>query len=235
VAFPKAREPRRQPVERLAELAVQDELVRRPVAAHDGDLRGDLRQRRADHLPEPSTFIGQEDRTVPALEQRGAEKALELTDLLAHRGLGHAELLGRAREALQARGRLERQQARQRRQRARGVVHELRSCEGDGNSLVDGTHRRSPPAYGYSSRYPARHCTRASHGHVEPSRAAPMSPTSIEPLIHPLGVPVLAVEATPSADRQASRDDTASAPRDEPDRRRARLEAAHERTGSRAA
>ncbi len=54
-----------------------------------------------------------------ALEQLDAELALERLHLLADRALGDVKLLGRAREALVAGGRLERAERIERRQAAR--------------------------------------------------------------------------------------------------------------------
>jgi hypothetical protein len=87
--------------------------VRRPVAArrtHGLGGDGDLVEGVAHPLREGPPRRGERDTLAAAREERGAEEFLQRAHLVAHRPVGDVQLLGGAREALEARGGLERAQ-----------------------------------------------------------------------------------------------------------------------------
>src|SRR5215470_8255305 len=90
------------------------------------ELRGlsQLLQRRAYALGEVAANIGQHHAPAVAHEERRPKFSLERADLMTHSAMRDRDLIGRTREALQARCRFERSQGAQRRQFAGHV-----SCE----------------------------------------------------------------------------------------------------------
>jgi hypothetical protein len=88
-------------------------LARSVGFAHRG---AELVERDAHARGESLAFVGEPDAASRSLDEPHAELRLERLDLVADRAVRDAELAGRAREAAQPRGRLERAQRLHRRE-----------------------------------------------------------------------------------------------------------------------
>lgn len=80
------------------------------------------------HRQQRQPFIGEHEPARQAAEQAGAERLLELLDLVTDRGLRHAQLHPRPGEAQQPRGRLEGAQCVQWEMPAHGIMTKFFSC-----------------------------------------------------------------------------------------------------------
>jgi len=88
--------------------------------------------------------FGRDDTPSLTLEQRQTEALLQQLDLVAHRGLRHAEFDGGAGEAAMARRRLEGADRTERRQADRQITHQLTLCIRREIRFVRRTDRRHP-------------------------------------------------------------------------------------------
>ena len=117
-------QPRQQPARGDRDVDLQRDLAgARPPAQMRGRL-ADAGEGLAQHRKQQGPGLGQLDPSPLAPEQRPAQLALEILDLMADRGMGHAQLLAGLAEAQMARRRLERAQGGERRQ-ARPRRHEV--------------------------------------------------------------------------------------------------------------
>jgi hypothetical protein len=91
LALGKSRQARHQPMRRIGEVAADGEMARRVAGAEACHRTGDLLQPGAGGLHELAPVLGQFDAAGRAAEQRPAQALLDLADLAADGGLGHAE------------------------------------------------------------------------------------------------------------------------------------------------
>ena len=121
-----AMQPREEPARGHGDVDLHGQLARAAALAQMGGGLADPREGVAQDREQHGTGLGQLDPAAPAPEQRPAQLALQVLDLMADRRVGDAELVAGLAEAEMARRRLERAQRRERRQpgtHAHEVVH----------------------------------------------------------------------------------------------------------------
>ena len=115
VLLVEARQPRHQPVKRFAQLTEQDHTVALGRRTQSGGLLADAEQCLADHLRQFTPLLREKHRAIAPAEQLHPDVVLKPADLPTDGGLGDVQLIGGPGETLQARRRLEGQQAGERR------------------------------------------------------------------------------------------------------------------------
>jgi hypothetical protein len=102
-----AAEPARQPLGGDRGRGADGERAAEALLTHPLHAGDQLVERAAHRGQQKLPLVGQEQPTIEPAEQLGAQVLLERLDLVADRGLGHEQLLGRLGEAQQARRGLE--------------------------------------------------------------------------------------------------------------------------------